>query len=134
MKLEKIVSTLSAHISNAKSLEDCLAKASLSASAVSQKLSGGSAVEVRKLKLRTYDGNIKNWREWYDQMKTAAIIENDSIPRPRDKLMHLQNCVVEKAREALMGLEATDENVHSILSSVVREIIKTNIINVYRRF
>ena len=35
---------------------------------------------------------------------------NETIARPEDKLVHLQNCVQDKAKEALMGLEATNEN------------------------
>lgn len=73
--------------------------------------------KLPKLELIKFKGDVLKWHEFCDRFSSS--VHNKNI-RDVDKLAYLNNCLVGKAKEAVVGLETTDKN-YQIALKVLQE-------------
>lgn len=83
----------------------------------SESFHGPSNVSSRlpKLNLPTFDGNVLNWHQFWDQF--SSTIDNKNLPEV-DKLSYLQASVSGDAKKAIDGLETTNRNYNIALKTL----------------
>lgn len=66
-------------------------------------------LRMARLKVKTFDGDYKAWKSWYEQYLTS-IHNNEVYRNPQIKLMYLNECLSGDPLELVSGFEVTAEN------------------------
>ncbi len=66
-------------------------------------------LRMSRLKCKTFDGDYKAWKSWYEQYLTA-VHNNEMYRNPQIKLMYLHDCLAGEPLELVSGFETTAEN------------------------